>query len=111
MSKNKAVSKETKININELRSLVEETCLSCYGIASLASADQLKKMKVKGNIEQGISIDKKGSSFSATLYVNVAYGIKVSEALRECQQKILYVVSRKCPTFNVVNIYAIANAH
>lgn len=110
MSKKKTVSTETNIDINDLSKLVEETCLSCYGISAIASNKLLKDLKLKGKHEQGINfiINKKG--ISSDLYVISAQGVKMTEALRECQKNILYVVGKKYPLFRSVNITVVGVA-
>jgi len=106
MSKQIEKTVATEVNIKELNRLIEETCLSCVGIARIASKDDIKELKVKG-IEQGISIVVRKNAITADVNLVMAYGVKISESLRECQKKIIYVVRKQYPAFLAVNLTAI----
>ena len=63
----------------------------------------------KGKKEEGVYVVKYPKDmFSVTIYLILAQGIKITEALRECQKSILYALNKKYPKLcKEVNVYAI----
>ena len=110
MEKTKKVSKRKDINLEEISSLVSEVARNSYGVVAIASdkGSDTKKTK-KGNKEEGIRVRKHSDgSFSVDINLVLAYDIKITEALRECQKSIKFTLDKKYPKLcREVNVYVL----
>ncbi|MCR5505774.1 MAG: Asp23/Gls24 family envelope stress response protein [Bacilli bacterium] len=91
--------KTEEINLENIINIAAEAALNCYGVVAIANkkADQDQK-SMKGKAEEGIFVKKKaGGTFVLDAYIILAQGIKVTEALRECQKAIKYQLGKKFP--------------
>ncbi len=108
------VNKQTelgKINITNqaIASLVADASMECYGVVGLANKNYSEKSPVVLNsddLEKGIVVKNNKSNIDISLYIVVASGIKVTEVLRNVQQKVKYVVSKQLEiSVGKVNVY------
>ena len=110
MEKTKKVSKRKDINLEEIASLVSEVARNSYGVVAIASdkGSDTKKTK-KGNKEEGIRVRKHSDgSFSVDINLVLAFDIKITEALRECQKSIIFTLDKKYPKLcREVNVYVL----
>ena len=110
MEKTKKVSKRKDINLEEISSLVSEVARNSYGVVAIASdkGSDTKKTK-KGNKEEGIRVRKHSDgSFSVDINLVLAYDIKITEALRECQKSIKFTLDKKySKSCREVNVYVL----
>lgn len=103
MKSNESKVQLTKNNIKEIRDLVVNTIGDSYGVDVIVS-DSKKKGK-----EENVIIDvHSNQTFDVDVHVSVAMGVKITEALFECQKLLKYRLDRKFPKLcNKVNIYAV----
>ena len=104
---------KTTINVKELINLIRETAIKCYGVVSIASKenvfdDVLTQLTKKGKMEEGIFVKRKsGGTFAVNIYLVLANGIKITEALRECQKSIEHTLKKTYPnSIRQVNVFA-----
>ena len=105
-------SDSLRIETEEIIKLVSKIARDCYGVVAIANKEDINvvaKITKKGKMEQGVYVVKyPRNTFSVTIYLVLAQGIKITEALRECQKSILYALNKKYPKLcREVNVYAI----
>lgn len=87
-----------------------EAALSCYGVVSVAALPASKKNEeffaVGPNV--GVTAKKKDGMWSVTLYLNLIYGIKLTEIIGAIQDQIKYNLEKQFDTkLKAVNIYIV----
>ena len=94
------------IDIEEIKTLVAQVAGNSYGVVAIGKIKDVKDDK-KGKMEEGIFVSKKGNNtFEVDVYLFMAQSIKITEALRECQKNIRYVLDKKYPKLcKAVNVY------
>ena len=108
-------SNSLKIKTEDIIALSAKTAKNCYGVVAIANKEEINvvaktiKKIMKGKNEVGVYVVKYPKDmFSVTIYLVLAQGIKITEALRECQKSILYALNKKYPKLcKEVNVYAI----
>ena len=105
-------SNRTKINTKDIIALSAKTAKNCYGVVAIADKEDINlvtKITKKGKMEEGVYVVRyPKDTFSVTIYLVLAQGIKITEALRECQKAILYALNKKYPGLcKEVNVYAL----
>lgn len=92
----------TKDNVKEIMTLIANAVKDSYGVDVITS-----NSKKKGN-EENILVNVHGNqTFDVDVHVSVAKGVKITEALYECQKLIKYRLDRKFKGLcNKVNVYA-----
>lgn len=113
MEKTKKVSKRKDINLEEIASLVKEVARNSYGVVAIASdKDKIAKANKgkKGKEEEDIDVRKHSDgTFSVSINLVLAFDIKITEALRECQKSIRFTLDKKYPKLcREVNVYALS---
>ena len=103
-------SKSLNINTKEIAGLVSRTARNSYGVVAIASKDEvdlISKITKKGKMEEGVFVTKRSdNTFAVSIYLVLAQGIKITEALRECQKAIKYTLNKKYPKMcREVNVY------
>lgn len=103
-------SKRLNINTKEIISLVSRTAKDSYGVVAIAKKDEvdlISKITKKGKMEEGIFVTKRSdSTFAVSIYLVLAQEIKITEALRECQKSIRFILDKKYPKMcREVNVY------
>ena len=91
---------------------MERTARNSYGVLAIANKDEINfvsKITKKGKMEEGVYVVRyPKNTFSVSVYLVLAQGIKITEALRECQKSILFALNKKYPKLcREVNVYAI----
>ena len=105
-------SKSLNINTKEIVALVSRTARNSYGVIAIASKDEvdlISKITKKGKMEEGVFVTKRSdNTFAVSIYLVLAHEIKITEALRECQKSIKFVLEKKYPKMcREVNVYVI----
>ncbi len=105
-------SNSLKIETEEIIKVASNAARNCYGVVAIANKEDINlvlQITKKGKMEQGVYVVKyPKNTFSVTIYLILAQGIKITEALRECQKSILYALNKKYPKLcREVNVYAI----
>lgn len=105
-------SKSLNIDTKEIASLVSRTARNSYGVVAIASKDEvdlISKITKKGKMEEGVFVTKRSdNTFAVSIYLVLAQEIKITEALRECQKSIKFVLDKKYPKMcREVNVYVI----
>ena len=103
-------SKSLNINTKEIAGLVSRTARNSYGVVAIASKDEvdlISKITKKGKMEEGVFVTKRSdNTFTVSIYLVLAQDIKITEALRECQKSIKFVLDKKYPHMcREVNVY------
>ena len=108
------VNKQTdlgKINITNqaIATLVADASMECYGVVGLASKSYSEKNSAvlkREDLEKGIVVKNNKTNIEISVYIVVASGIKVTEVLRNVQQKVKYVVGKQLEvSVGKVNVY------
>ena len=110
MEQKRKKSESNNINVEEIIKLVESTVCKCYGVVAIAKKDEvdlISKITKKGKMEGGVFVTKKNDdTFAVSIYLVLAQEIKITEALRECQKSVLFVLNKKYPKMcREVNVY------
>jgi uncharacterized alkaline shock family protein YloU len=92
--------------------IVRQTAMNSYGVIAIANKDEINlisKLTKKGKMEEGIFVTKRSDdTFAVSIYLVLAQEIKITEALRECQKSIKFVLEKKYPKMcREVNVYVI----
>ena len=101
-----------EINYNEVLKIAADAALACYGVTAIANKKFDKdepQNTMKGKAEDGIFVKRKPEgAFGLDVYILLAQGIKVTEALRECQKSIKYKLDKRFPKKCVeVNVFVL----
>lgn len=112
-----AVNKNTdygKITItnNAIATVVADAAMECYGVLGIVNRNSIRqKISVllkRGHYLNGIKVVTGSEKLEITLNIAVAYGVKVTEVLREVQKKVKYVVEKTLGVnVSKVNVYAL----
>ena len=98
------------ITTKEIAKLASTVARNSYGVVAIANKDEINlisKITKKGKMEEGVFVTKRSDgSFAVSIYLVLAQGIKITEALRECQKAIKYTLNKKYPKMcHEVNVY------
>ena len=96
----------------EIIDIVRQTAMNSYGVIAIATKDEINlisKLTKKGKMEEGVFVTKRSdNTFAVSIYLVLAQEIKITEALRECQKSIKFVLEKKYPKMcREVNVYVI----
>ena len=109
------VNKQTdlgKINITNqaIATLVADASMECYGVVGLTSKNYSEKdsdVLKREDLAKGIVVKNNKTNIEISVYIIVASGIKVTEVLRNVQQKVKYVIAKQLEvSVKKVNVYA-----
>ena len=94
----------------EIIDIVRQTAMNSYGVIAIANKDEINlisKLTKKGKMEEGIFVTKRSDdTFAVSIYLVLAQKIKITEALRECQKSIKFILDKKYPKLcREVNVY------
>ena len=103
-------SNSLKITTEEIAKLASTVARKSYGVVAIASKDEINlisQITKKGKMEEGVFVTKRSdNTFAVSIYLVLAQGIKITEALRECQKAIKYTLDKKYPKMcREVNVY------
>ena len=108
----KQETKSNRLNIHskDISALVSRTARNSYGVVGVATKDEvdlISKITKKGKMEDGVFVSKRSDgTFTVSIYLVLAQDIKITEALRECQKSIKFVLDKKYPKMcREVNVY------
>ena len=109
--KKEKITKTKDINLDEIILLASEVARNSYGVVALyeEKSKDTKDNKKKGSKESGVHVHKHSdNTLTITVNLVLAYGIKITEALRECQKSIKFTLDKKYPSLcREVNVYAL----
>lgn len=110
-----SVTRNTKygnINISKdaITSLAGGVVSECYGVVGMASQKMLKdgiaELLKKENFSKGVVVKENEGQLELDLYIIVSHGIKISEVVKEVQNKVKYVLEKSLEIeVGPVNIY------
>lgn len=110
-----SVTRNTKygnINISKdaITSLAGGVVSECYGVVGMASQKMLKdgiaELLKKENFSKGVIVKENEGQLELDLYIIVSHGIKISEVVKEVQNKVKYVLEKSLEIeVGSVNIY------
>ena len=102
----KVNTKSEKIETLAIIETISDAINSCYGVSSFVS--DANKDNTKGTARKGVSIRRHADhTVSVDIYVAMAADVKITESLREAQNRIRYTLDQKYPnTFRNVNVFA-----
>ncbi|HNX16168.1 MAG TPA: Asp23/Gls24 family envelope stress response protein [Bacilli bacterium] len=103
MKANEPHKQNTKVTEDELKALVREALVPCYGIKEIANISQMK-----GKKEEGLKIKFHADhTFSVDIYVVVIFGLKITETIRSCQKLVKHILNHYYPNqCRHINVYA-----
>ena len=82
----------------------------CYGVVGMASQKILKdgiaELLKKENYTKGIVVRNTDEGLELDMYIIVSHGVKISEVVREVQQRVKYMLEKTLELdFRQVNVY------
>lgn len=110
-----AIEKKTNygnISVSEeaIASLVGGIITECYGVVGMSSKQVLKdgwsELLKKENYSRGVVVHNTEDGLVIDLYIIVSFGVKISEAVREAQKKVKYVLEKTLSLdISAVNVF------
>lgn len=110
-----SISKSTQygninISIDAIASLAGGVVTECYGVVGMASQkfvkDGIAELLKKENYTKGVVVTNKEDVLELDLYIIVSHGVKISEVVREVQERVKYTLEKSLELdFNAVNVY------
>jgi len=98
---------DIQVSNEAIATVVGDAILECYGVVGLASNSTRKILKNNEYVQGVVVHDDKGH-VSISVYVVLAYSVRITEVLSEVQKKVRYVVNQ---SFSIrsckVNCYAV----
>lgn len=88
------------ISVSEeaVASLAGGVITECYGVVGMASKQLLRdgwaELLKNEYYQKGVVVRKTDTGLEIDLYIIVSFGVKVSEAVREAQKKVKYVLEK-----------------
>ncbi|HCT5832910.1 TPA: Asp23/Gls24 family envelope stress response protein [Staphylococcus aureus] len=101
-----------KIDISNevIASVVGGKAVECYGIAGMASRQQVRDgiAEILGheNYAKGIKVTENNGVVDIDMYIIVSYGVKISEVANNVQSTVKYTLEKSLNvSVNSINIY------
>lgn len=103
---------EYTLDINKIIEIAADAAVNSYGVVGFANPkaiDSQSQKTKKGKAEEGIIVKRKSDdTFALDVYLVLAQGIKITEALRECHKSIKYRLDKVFPKLcREVNVFAL----
>ena len=100
------------ISVSEeaIASLAGGVITECYGVVGMASKQVLKDgwavLLNKENYSRGVRVKENENGLDVDLYIIASFGVKISEAVKEAQKKVKYVLETTLNIdVNEVNVF------
>ena len=100
------------ISVSEeaIASLAGGVITECYGVVGMASKQVLKdgwaELLNKENYSRGVRVKETENGLDVDLYNIACFGVKISEAVKEAQKKVKYVLEKTLTVdVNRVNVF------
>ena len=101
------------IAVGSIATLAGKAAMECYGVVGLAPRPSITDLFIKESkglsekdYAKGIYANKGPKGYEVSLYLYVAYGIKLTEVLSEVQKRVKYVLEKTFQIkFSSVNVY------
>lgn len=86
------------VSEDAIASLAGSVTAECYGVVGMASRQVLRdgwaEMLKKDNYAKGVVVHKTDDGIEIDLYIIISFGVKISEAVKELQKKVKYVLEK-----------------
>jgi uncharacterized alkaline shock family protein YloU len=102
--------KPVQLKTNEIIEIAYDTACRCYGVVGVCQKDINKITTLtKENAKKGIIVRKfVDNTFSVEVYLILSNDVKISEAIRETQKAIRYILNKKSGIMcKNVDVYAL----
>ncbi len=98
------------ISMDAVAALAGGVVTECYGVVGMASQKILKdgiaELLKKENYTKGIVVRNTDEGLELDMYIIVSHGVKISEVVREVQQRVKYMLEKTLElNFRQVNVY------
>lgn len=98
------------ISMDAVAALAGGVVTECYGVVGMASQKILKdgiaELLKKENYTKGIVVRNTDKGLELDMYIIVSHGVKISEVVREVQQRVKYMLEKTLELdFRQVNVY------
>ena len=98
------------ISMDAVAALAGGVVTECYGVVGMASQKILKDgiaaLLKKENYTKGIVVRNTDEGLELDMYIIVSHGVKISEVVREVQQRVKYMLEKTLELdFRQVNVY------
>ena len=98
------------ISMDAVAALAGGVVTECYGVVGMASQKILKdgiaELLKKENYTKGIVVRNTDEGLELDMYIIVSNGVKISEVVREVQQRVKYMLEKTLELdFRQVNVY------
>ena len=98
------------ISMDAVAALAGGVVTECYGVVGMASQKILKdgiaELLKKENYTKGIVVRNTDGGLELHMYIIVSHGVKISEVVREVQQRVKYMLEKTLELdFRQVNVY------
>lgn len=111
MSTNKLPFGGITITATAIESAAYAAALDCYGVISIApvpAKNIIDELINKYEEKPGVIATKKSGSWSVTLYITVAYGLKLTEIISGVQAQVKYTLEKIFDIkFKAINVYIV----
>ena len=100
----------TGYHTKDIKEATRVAALACYGVVDIVTREETlrvdKRIK-KGIVEDAIYVKKFANrTFTVDVYLALSNEVKITEALAECQKKIMYQLNKTFSKLCVgVNVY------
>lgn len=98
------------ITESAIASAATDSALSCYGVVSIANQPPKSKIDEFFKVEPkpGVIVQRKSGFWHVTLYINVMYGLKLTEIISTVQDTVKYNLEKTFDIkFKAVNIFIV----
>lgn len=112
MAQGNTMARKTKLDVTNIVKIAAEVALNVYGVIAIASKEidnGHSQNTKKGIAEEGVLVSQNSDgTFALDVYLVLAQGIKITEALRQCQKSIKFKLDKLYPKMcREVNVYAL----
>ena len=88
---------KSKVNISEdvVSTIAGVAAMECFGVVGMSTRnlkEGITELLRKDNVHKGIDINISGQDVIVTLYIVVAYGVKISEVAQNIQEKVKFSI-------------------
>jgi uncharacterized alkaline shock family protein YloU len=105
--------KRGRINVtaNAIAIIAGNAALECYGVVGLVSKDGRKQSTKRSlllpeDFAQGVKITVTKKQVDISIWISVAYGVKITQIVSEVQKKVRFVLQQSLDmNFKSINIF------
>lgn len=102
--------KKGRVNVtaNAIAIIAGNAALECYGVVGLVNKKDKKNRRLLNpeNFAQGVKITVDKKQVNISIWISVAYGVKITQIVSEVQKKVRFVLQQSLDmNFKSINVY------